>query len=274
MTFHNQTRQSKSIPKKLFKTGRWHLIPLYYLLMTSYLAREGIKNGGSHDFADHVYKGEPRGKFGIGRVIDWLVLRLKSAQSMRYRYIYAKEEILKQVKEHDSGKFHILSAPSGYAREIFEAANTLKQESHPNYDKVTWHLLDLNKDILRQIKTERGEQHDLNFWHGDALSERTYEDMKNFDMVISTGFTEFLDDESVVDFYRVIKKNLEEGGCLVTSGMKSHKFSDYLLKHLAELKTSYRGESELRKLADEAGFSKTSTYKDPHGLQTIMVAEK
>ena len=55
---HNRTRTSESIPRKLLREGKLHLLPIYALMRTSDLAREGIENSGSYRFADHVYRNE------------------------------------------------------------------------------------------------------------------------------------------------------------------------------------------------------------------------
>ena len=41
---HNRTRTSESIPRKLLRQGKLHLLPIYALMRTSDLAREGIEN--------------------------------------------------------------------------------------------------------------------------------------------------------------------------------------------------------------------------------------
>ena len=59
---HNRTRTSTSIPRKLLREGKLHLLPVYALMRTSDLAREGIENSGSFRFADHVYRNEASGR--------------------------------------------------------------------------------------------------------------------------------------------------------------------------------------------------------------------
>src|SRR3989338_2116869 len=122
MKFHNRTRRSESIPKKLLWGKKYHLLPIYYLLLTSKLAKEGIINGGSYEFADHIYRGKAEGRFFIGTILDWVLLRLRSTQAFRFRYVSCKHEILKTIEENNTNNnpLHILSVPSGYAREFFE----------------------------------------------------------------------------------------------------------------------------------------------------------
>jgi len=36
-----------------------------------------IEHSGSYKFADHVYRNEPSGRFGIGRALDAVLLRMR-----------------------------------------------------------------------------------------------------------------------------------------------------------------------------------------------------
>ena len=92
-TFHNRTRRTTSIPRRLVREGKLHLLPVYYLGLTTALGKEAIENSGSYDFADHIYGNRPAGKFLIGYLLDALFLNLKSARSFRSRYLYARSEI-------------------------------------------------------------------------------------------------------------------------------------------------------------------------------------
>ena len=56
--------------------------------------------------------------------------------------------------------------------------------------------------------------------------------------------------------------------------MQPHKLSDYLLRNVADLQTSYRSAETLRGLARQAGFEQISTYEDRTGLQTMLIGVK
>src|SRR5206468_12122983 len=90
----NRTRRSASIPRRLVSEGKYHLLPVYALLTTSDLAREGIRNSGSLRFADHIYRNEPSGRYGVGRLLDRVLLKLRGARSMRSRFFHSRREIL------------------------------------------------------------------------------------------------------------------------------------------------------------------------------------
>jgi SAM-dependent methyltransferase len=273
--FHNRTRTSHSIPRKLFREGKFHLIPLYYIMQTSDLAREAIEHSGSYRFADHVYRNQPSGRFLFGTVLDAILLRLPSSKSMRMRYVYAKKEIHALIsqgglKDEDS-TLDILAVPCGLGRELFEVADELIQMQHPRLKRVRFFGLDLDDDLVAKMN-KRSETFSIpiTFFAGDALEASDYP--ATYDMIFSTGLTEFLSDDIVERFYRVVLSNLKPGGVFVTSGMLPHALSAYLMRNIAELHASYRGENDLRSLAKTAGFSSISTYKDPVRLQTMMIA--
>ena len=95
----NRTRRSESIPRRLVAEGKYHLLPVYALLTTSDLAREGIRNSGSFRFADHIYRNEPSGRFVVGRVLDSVLLKLRGARSMRSRFFHSRREVLRAIRE-------------------------------------------------------------------------------------------------------------------------------------------------------------------------------
>lgn len=272
--FHNKTRKSHSIPRKLLREGKFYLLPIYYLLLTSELAREGIKNSGSYRFADHIYANKPKGKFIIGYLLDFIFLKLKSARSLRSRYIHAKEEIYNLIlTTNHKNPIDILAVPSGLAREFFEVAHELKMANHPFYQRIRWHGIDLDHELVEIVTRENNHhKHKMFFWQGDAFHEETYQKNQKYDMIISTGFVDFLNDQDTLCFYKITHTNLKSGGIFFTSGMRPHKLSEYLMKTFAELHTQYRSEESLKRLAHQAGFSTIRTYQNE--LQTILIGVK
>jgi 2-polyprenyl-3-methyl-5-hydroxy-6-metoxy-1,4-benzoquinol methylase len=271
--FYNKTRQSSSIPRKLMNEGHWYLLPVYYFLITSELAHEGIKNSGSYNFADHIYENKPKGKFFVGKMLDYVLLNLESAKSLRARYIHAKKEIYNLIKTVSHQEpIDILAVPCGLSREFFEVAREL-EKNNILHNRIHWYGIDLDEKLVETLK-EKSEKlgYKMQFMVGDALNQETYHLKKDYDMIINTGFTEFLDDEKTLCFYKIAYSHLKEGGIFFTSGMMPHKLSEYLMKNIAELHTEYRSEDALKILAQKAGFTKIHTYKDK--LQTILLGTR
>jgi hypothetical protein len=270
-TFHNRTRRTASIPRRLVREGKLHLLPVYYLGLTTALGKEAIENSGSYDFADHIYGNRPAGRFLIGYLLDALFLNLKSARALRSRYRYARSEIQRLIAER-ADPIDVLAVPCGLARELFEVSAWLAAE-RPNR-QVRLCGMDLDQELVKRLDiTSRRLGSGIEFVCGDALSAGAYP-TQAFDGIISLGFTEFLDDTLAAAFYRLAHGKLKPGGRFVTSGMRPHKLSDYLLRNVADLQTSYRSAGTLRGLARQAGFEQISTYEDRTGLQTMLIGVK
>ena len=269
----NRTRQSASIPRRLVSEGKYHLLPVYALLTTSDLAREGIRNSGSFRFADHIYRNEPSGRFGFGRMLDRALLKLKGARSMRSRFLHSRLEILRAIEECEPDRsVTVVSIPCGIARDLFDVAETLRRADREHYEKVEFIGIDLDPEPLA-LSRDLTSSHDcFQFICADALRQGTIP--PRVDVIVSLGFGEFLADGTLFDLYRRCLSALKPGGRFITSAMDRDRVSDYLARELAELHTHYRSTQQLRALLTSAGFVKVRTTTDTVGLQTLAVAEK
>lgn len=280
---HNRTRTSDSIPRKLLRQGKVHLLPIYALMRTSDLAREGIENSGSFRFADHVYRNQPSGRYGIGRALDSVLLRMRGARSMRSRFAHARTEIVAAARAREaqesanptagaSGPFRVLSVPCGIARDVVEAARTIEQELPAIYARSTFFGMDLDPVPLDLSRELAGPSEHFFFSRGDALDAAGFP--AELDVIVSTGLGEFLDNASLVRFYTNCLDRLRPGGAFITSGMQPDRIADYLMRQLAELHTHYRRADELIRWLHTAGFHEVITRQDDVGLQTLVVARK
>ena len=279
---HNRTRTAESIPRKLLRQGKLHLLPVYALMRTSDLAREGIENSGSYRFADHVYRNEPSGRFGIGRALDAMLLRMRGARSMRNRFHHTQREILIAARAHEARSatdpaaattpFRALSIPCGIARDLVLAANALARELPALYARSTFFGVDLDPAPLDLSRALAGNDDHYFFTRGDALDTSAFP--SELDVIVSTGLGEFLDDDLLVQFYRNCHDCLRPGGTFVTSAMQPDRVADYLMRQLAELHAHYRRGDEIIRWLHEAGFYEVSTRQDDVGLQTLVVARR
>ena len=279
---HNRTRTAESIPRKLLRQGKLHLLPVYALMRTSDLAREGIENSGSYRFADHVYRNEPSGRFGIGRALDAVLLRMRGARSMRSRFHHTQREILTVARAHETrsatdrvaatAPFRVLSIPCGIARDLVLAARALEKELPALYARSTFFGVDLDPAPLDLSRSLAGRDDHYVFTRGDALDAGSFP--SELDVIVSTGLGEFLSDDLLVQFYRNCYDHLRPGGTFVTSSMQPDRVADYLMRQLAELHTHYRRGDEIIRWLHEAGFYEVSTRQDDVGLQTLVVARR
>ncbi|HJP58749.1 MAG TPA: class I SAM-dependent methyltransferase [Gemmatimonadaceae bacterium] len=269
----NRTRRSASIPRRLVSEGKYHLLPVYALLTTSDLAREGIRNSGSFRFADHIYRNEPSGRFGFGRVLDGVLLKLKGARSMRSRFLHSRLEILRAIEAGQADRdLTVVSIPCGIARDLFEVADTIRRSDPGRYERTRFIGIDIDAEPLALSRDLTRSHRCFDFICADALQPRTIP--QNVDVIVSLGFGEFLADGTLYDFFRRCLSALRPGGRLITSAMSRDRISDYLARELAELHTHYRTTEQLRALLTSAGFTRVRTSHDNVGLQTLAVAEK
>lgn len=276
MRLYNRTRQPASIPLSLVRRGRILDLPVYWLLRSSDLAREGLDHSGSFRFADHIYRGQPSGRTPFGTWLDARLLSLPAAQSFRFRYLAARDEIVSFVAAHvRSGanmSLDILSAPCGIPRELADAAQTLADRGVP-LEGVRFHGLDLDSDALHEASAFAAERglHPFTLHGGDALDRASYPPHVHF--ITSTGLAEFLEDDELGRLLGVFYDVLAPGGVLMTSGMQRRRFSDYLLQ-LADIPTHYRSAEDLIRIAGAWPFRDITTWSDPKGIQTILRARK
>src|SRR5690349_21855039 len=117
----NFTRTTPNFVIRYLKTGRWHLLPIYWLLRKSDLAREGIEHSGSYRFADHLYAIIPSGRGIFGRWLYKRFLGLRSARGMRARYTEAVRVMHHAFAAHRTlhpGRgFRLLTVPCGIPRD-------------------------------------------------------------------------------------------------------------------------------------------------------------
>ena len=283
----NRTRRSESIPRRLVAEGKYHLLPVYALLTTSDLAREGIRNSGSFRFADHIYRNEASGRYGVGWVLDRVLLKLRGARSMRSRFFHSRREVLRAVREMADDRLVsarlasaeakadqtiVLSVPCGISRDLLEVAETLWMIEPALYKHVNFVGIDLDPEALDLSRALTREHFKFDFRCVDALGPGTLPE--DVDVIVSLGFGEFLSDDVLLDFYRRCHAALRGEGRFITSAMDRDRISDYLARELAELHTHYRSTEHLTELLKSAGFTTIRTSRDKVVLQTLAVAEK
>jgi SAM-dependent methyltransferase len=272
-SFFNRTRTSPSIPKRLLGERKVHLLPLYALLRTSDLAREGIENSASYRFADHIYRCQPSGRLGIGRLLDGALLRSPAARSMRSRFSHVRAEILAAARAHPADTpFRVLSVPCGIARDLVESAEILRGADRTLADRAFFFGIDLDPRPLELSRHMAEGLPGFRFIRADALNLRAYP--SELDLILSTGLGEFLPDEQLARFYAACHGALRQGGRFVTSATRRDRLSDFLLRELAELRPHYRESDEVVRWLGRTGFHDVSARPDDIGLQTLVTARR
>ena len=270
---YNVTRRSRSIPVKLLRAGWLHLVPLFYLLRLSDLAREAIEHSGSYRFADHIYRGVPSGRSALGRWLDAHLLAMPAARAFRRRCSNAQAVMRHALEAKRDGPIRILGVPCGIPRDVIELAHALAAQNPTLLTRIEYHGLDIDPDVLRTARDLTracglaGDDH-----LGNALDSRDYPSCQ-FDVVVSTGLGEFLDDSELAAFYRIVFERLAEGGVFYTSATARDPRSDVLLR-MVELETHYRGPDAVRSILTLLPWTRIDVIEDSSRLQTFVTAVK
>ena len=271
----NFTRTSPSLVAKYLKTGRWHLIPLYWLLRRSDLAREGIERSGSYHFADHLYANVPSGRGIFGRWLDRRLLQLPSARGMRARYTEAVKVMHRVFAEHQEKhpgrKFRLLTVPCGIPRDVMDFVSSLSPEQRA---MVVYTGCDIDAGAIAAAREFLAPLRELNtgFTCGDALDTATLRE-GHFDFIASTGLGEFLNDEQIATFYCNVESWLAPGGAFYTSATAWERRFVWLLKTF-ELEAHYRDQTQLRSLLESTPWQSIKVWHDTTQLQTFGLAHR
>lgn len=267
---YNRTRRSSSLPLKFLRTGALHWLLLYPLLRLSDLVREGMDHSGSYRFADHLYRAEPSGRGPLGRWLDARMLRMPASRAFRQRYLEATRTLVEALDARPGHGLRVLAVPCGLPRDLREAAARRPAAAA----RIDYHGLDIDPELIRLALafTDGAGVGSRAFHAGDALDPAAYP-RRDFDVTVSTGLGEFLDDEQLARLYANIHDALAPGGVFFTSATRREPRSERLLRAF-ELHSRYRAEPELRRLLAPLGWARLEFTVDTTGLQTFVRAWK
>jgi hypothetical protein len=272
----NQTRQCRSIPRKLLREGNAHLLPVFYLLNRSDLGRKGIENSGSYRFADHLYRNEPSGLGAFGRWLDARLLNLAPARAFRRRYLRGVEEMRRALEcfPADVNPLRVLAVPCGLPRDLTVLAEILQPESPDLLERPEYHGLDLDSEVVRLAEqfTARTPVPVKRFHEGNALRAETFPPGE-FHFVVSTGLNEFLELSELQVFFRNVFQRLAPGGTFYTSATQKEPRSDALMRAF-ELITRYHSAGDLVGILQQLPWSRLTLIADESGLQTFVIGVK
>ena len=266
----NFTRRSKSFAAKFAREGRYHFIPLYWLLRLSDFAREGMEHSGSYRFADHLYRGVPSGRGLLGRLLDAAVLKLPAARGMRQRCFEARDAMCEAFAKHVGAEpFRILTVPCGLPRDVRDFC----AGENARLDQIEYTGLDLDPAVIEAARAflEGSAVPHPRWIIGNALDAEAYPTPAPH-FIASTGLGEFLDDPQLAIFYANAFDALAPGGTFFTSAT-ARGASDVLLRAF-ELDTHYRTRADLERLLSRQLWKTLTFTHDATGLQTFVRATK
>lgn len=164
----------------------------------------------------------------------------------------------------------MLAIPCGIPRDLSEVAATFPEAAR----RIHYTGMDLDPEVLMAA-----EQHledvslgSTEFIEGNALIATSYP-KERFDLIISTGLGEFLDDPDLDRFYWNVFDALEEGGIFFTSATAFERRSDFLMKAF-EMEAHYRNKEQIEAILRTLPWKQIDLEIDESGLQTFVRAIK
>jgi len=275
----NFTRRSKSFVKKFASEGRYHLIPVYWLLRLSDFGREGMEHSGSYRFADHMYRGVPSGRGVLGRWIDAILLKLPATRSMRQRCFKSRDAMLQAFTAHNATRqfepYRILTVPCGLPRDVRDFAAHLAVEDPAALSRIEYTGIDLDPEVIDAAH---------NFLAGSAIDKPSLRLGNALDasaypptpphFIASTGLGEFLQNEELARFYANVFNALAPGGTFFTSAASVSGRGSMALLQAFELNAHYRTAAEIERMLAMQPWESMEITRDAIGLQTFVHARK
>jgi len=247
---------------------------------------EGIKLGFDTGFdsgstLDYVYRNQPTGKGGFGRLVDRNYLDAIGWRGIRQRKVHA-EELLQLAIERlrQQGKpVHIVDIAAGHGRYILEALHGLEQKP----DSILLRdYSELNVTQGSALIEEKGLADIARFVRGDAFDRASLAalDPKPTLAVVSGLYELFPDNSMVRNSLAGLADAVEDGGYLVYTGQPWHP----QLEMIARALTSHRGgkawvmrrrsQAEMDQLVEAAGFRKLEQRIDEWGIFSVSIAQR
>jgi alpha-beta hydrolase superfamily lysophospholipase len=226
---------------------------------------------------DYVYQNEPRGSFGVGRLIDKSYLNSIGWRGIRQRKTNL-ESALKTVieKVHGQGRpVRILDIAAGAGRYVIETMQ--RAQKIP----ITARLRDYkqeNVEAARSLANEFGIDH-ITAESGDAFDRESLAAiMPRATIGIVSGLYElFSSNELVLNSLRGLFGAIESGGYLLYTNQPWHPQVEFIAHVLRNREGKpwimrRRTTAEMDELVRVAGFEKIAMEVDQWGMFTVSIA--
>lgn len=213
-------------------------------------------------------------------------VNMRNAQAVRNRFQYAKV-LLQRVLEQRmlaTGKgsadrpLCLLSLAAGSAQAVLETVAYMRNERDIHV-RIT--LIDNDASVRSKIKhriQQLGVGDCVRFIEGSAFKFRTLmKEESSPDVVEMLGLLDYLNDKFANRLCRGIYQSLDDGGYFLTCHIHPNPEQDflrYVINWGHNPYMHYRSKEELERIVNDAGFTRTQTYTEPHKIHTIAVGIK
>lgn len=238
--------------------------------------KEGLTSGKT---VDYVYRNQPEGILGIGKIIDQLFLEHPGWEAVRSRRQNLEALLLLAIRSirEKSKPITIVDIASGPAAYILSALK--KAGDHDIFAicrdfEERW-LIDGAQAAkswdLERVRFEKGDAFD-----SAALIQTT----PRPNLIVSSGFYDWIiEDEKVKKSLKTIHQALDQGGYLVMTNQAAHPDQEFVQSIFSDFKKSplrmvMRSKECIHEWLEEVGFRVENTLSDSQGYYTVTKACK
>lgn len=255
-----------------FAFQKWALSKIGFL-------SDGMKIGLKYGFdsgisLDYVYKNKPKGKIGIGKLMDYFYLNAIGWRGIRIR----KKNLLKQLEKQiirlkeEGRQVKILDIAGGTGNYLFDI-----KKKYPDIEIVINDFKDENIEVGE--KTIKAQQmNGIRFTNYDCFDSATYEKLDfNPNITVISGIFELFENNEQIS--RAIAGAVSVSGAnsaiiytgqpwhpqlkMIAYVLNSHKETDWIMRR--------RSQKELDKVFAYNGVKKESMLIDDYGIFTVSV---
>ncbi|MEM6553413.1 MAG: bifunctional alpha/beta hydrolase/class I SAM-dependent methyltransferase [Planctomycetota bacterium] len=247
----------------------------------------GIKLGLDTGFdsgqsLEYVYQNQPRGRLGIGKLLDRAYLNALGWRGIRQRRIHLtqliSDALTQAAADHPERSPHLLELAIGVGRYTLDAL----EQNQPHHPTAT--LRDFDPDNLakaRQDADARGLP-GLTFRTADAFDHESFHTPTTpeppADVAVVSGLYELFPENTPVQTSLAgLATAVRPGGYLIYTGQPWHPQLETIARTLNSLRGGRwvmrrRTQAELDQLVAAAGFTKQRTLVDRWGIFTVSLA--
>lgn len=240
---------------------------------------DGVRIGYRHGFdsgtmLDYVYRNEPNGRLGVGRLIDRVYLN-----SVGWRAIRARRELLTEILrseiERREDVVRILDVAAGPGRYLQDLA-----EAHPHRVRVL--CRDLATDGLRRGAAQAAERglDNMRYERGDAFDPGPMPFLDGQpDVIVVSGLYELmLTGRVIAESMKRLRGLLAPGGILVFTTQERHPQLEFIANVLPNRDgdpwvMECREADTTEQWARDAGFTTVTSRREGVGLFAVTKAE-
>jgi alpha-beta hydrolase superfamily lysophospholipase len=247
---------------------------------------DGVKLGFETGFdsgstLDYVYRNQPTGKTGLGRMIDQNYLNSIGWRGIRQRKLNVEELLrLTMAKLREEGRpVRIVDIAAGHGRYILEAL----QGVSPLPESILLRdYSDINVRDGGALIRDKGLGEIAQFVKGDAFDRADLAALepKPTLAVVSGLYELFADNALVGGSLAGLAEAVEPGGYLVYTGQPWHPQLELIARALTSHRQGQawvmrrRSQAEMDQLVAAAGFRKITQRVDEWGIFTVSLAQR